>query len=293
MSEAHTPILAADGPRISAGPTDVAKPFVKWVGGKRQLLPEILALMPARAETYCEPFVGGGAVFFALYAEGRIGTARLADRNLRLVRTWRAIQSDVDGVCERLDAFRAAHCKDHYYEVRQLDVDAFDADADVAAWFIYLNKTGFNGLYRVNRSGGFNVPVGRHKSPRVLDEPNLRAAHRALQCAEILHLDFQEACVDLRRGDAVYFDPPYVPLTPTANFTSYTAAGFDGDDQRRLADFAHELKAQGVAVVLSNHDDDNLKALYTPGFRSKIVKARRSVNRDGDKRGTVDEVLIW
>lgn len=275
----------------SGGPAP--RPFVKWVGGKRQLLPHILDKLQVRSGRYHEPFLGGGAVFFALWSRGVVETARLSDMNLRLIRTWRAVQQDVDGVVERLDHLARTHDKDQYYEVRSRDVDAYTEDADVAAWFIYLNKTGFNGLYRVNKSGGFNVPMGRYRKPRILDEANLRAAHRALACAEILPRDFASACALVDRDDAVYFDPPYVPLTRTANFTSYTAEGFDAEDQRRLAALALELKERGACVVLSNHDARSLRDLYKPEFKMKRVKARRSINRDARKRGGVKELLIW
>lgn len=289
-------------PLVSAEPSnaewrDVPRPFVKWVGGKAKVYSEIRAHLSPFEGRFHEPFVGGGAVFFSLARrpEGLPGGASLSDGNLRLVRTWTALRDQVDAVVERLAVYLQDYHrrgKDHYYEVRALPIDDM-SDPDVAAWLIYLNKTGFNGLYRVNKKNGFNVPVGNYKRPRILDERNLRAVSEVLQGVEITHQDFEQACAAARPGDAVYLDPPYVPLSASAKFTAYTQGGFGSDDQRRLAEVARELKERGARVVLSNHDTPDVRALYKDHFKVRQIHVRRSVNRDATKRGKVAEVLIW
>ncbi len=272
----------------------VPRPFVKWVGGKGKLLDRLVPLLQGGEGRFHEPFVGGGAVFFALARQGLLptGGARLSDGNLRLVRTWRAVRDDVQGVLDRLNHHAERHGKDHYYDVRSWDVDALTDDRDVAGWFIYLNKTGFNGLYRVNRKGGFNVPIGRYKNPNICDVDNLRATSAVLQGVSIEHQDFMHALVDVREGDTVYLDPPYVPLSETAWFAHYTELGFHRKDQERLAARALELKQTGVRVVLSNHDTPEVRKLYPRPFRHQVVRVARSVNSDASKRGGVAELVI-
>ena len=222
-----------------------ARPFVKWVGGKRQLLPRLLPHVPQRFGRYFEPFVGGGALFFSLAPE----FAALNDGNARLVRTYRTIRDRVEDVVALLRTY--PHDRDFFMSLRAVDIDA-GTDVEVAAWFIYLNRTAFNGLYRVNSRGGFNVPFGRYKNPTICDAENLRACAAILKGASITHGDFEAVVADAHPGDFVYFDPPYVPLTATSDFTSYTAEGFTDADQVRLRDVALRLKAGGVAVMLSN-----------------------------------------
>ena len=165
-------------------------------------------------------------------------------------------------------------------------------DADVAAWFIYLNKTGFNGLYRVNRKGNFNVPIGRYKDPRVCDTENLRACHRVLQGAEIRYEGFDAVLDRAEAGDFVYFDPPYVPASATASFTSYTKHGFDISDQLRLADVARKLKEKGVSVILSNSDTPPVRKMYQRGFTRRQVMMTRAINSKASARGAVPELII-
>ena len=271
-----------------------AKPFVKWVGGKRRVLPHLLARLPRRFGRYHEPFVGGGALFFQL-AQDRAGQghwASLTDGNPRLVRTWRAIRDDVDAVLARLSEHEARHSREWYYRTRAVDIDAEGDDAVVAAWFVYLNRTGFNGLYRVNRSGRFNVPFGRYKDPLIRDEDNLRACSEALRGVELVCGDFAEAARRAERGDLVYFDPPYVPLSSTASFTAYTADGFGPTDQERLRDLALDLKDRGVHVALSNHDTPEIRRLYRERFTVRRVFVGRAINSAADKRGAVAELII-
>ncbi len=274
----------------------VPRPFVKWVGGKARLAHAVLPLLDCSKGRYHEPFVGGGAIFFALAQAGRLppGGVRLTDGNRRLVRTWRGIRDDLDGVVQRLEEHKRRHDKQHFYAVRAVDIDADDkSDADVAAWFIYLNKTGFNGLYRVNRSGGFNVPMGSYKRPRILDLPNLRAVSDALQDVDIEHEDFTVALGRVQPGDTVYIDPPYVPLSRTASFTDYTAVGFGKAQQEALAERALALKQAGACVVLSNHDIDDVHDLYPAPFRKRSIQVRRPVNSDPKGRGGVAELIIY
>lgn len=271
---------------IDGDASRAARPFLKWAGGKRQLLPELLRRMPREFGTYYEPFIGGGALFF----EAAPARAVLADRNPRLVRTWRAIQNDVDRVIELLRTYPID--EDFFYAFREKAIDAALEDAEVAAWMIYLNKTGFNGLYRVNKKRGtFNVPWGRYKNPNTCDEPNLRAVSTRLQGVQILLQDF-EAIRDLpAAGDFVYFDPPYEPLSPSSNFTAYTAHGFGPAEQERLRDLALALKSRGVHVLLSNSSAPLILDLYRDGFEVELVQASRSINSVGEGRGKIAEVL--
>jgi DNA adenine methylase len=262
-----------------------AKPFVKWAGGKRQLLPKILHHVPERYGAYHEPFVGGGAVFFAL----PFGTeAYLSDSNERLVRTYRGIKGYVEEVIHLLKQYPRNRA--FYLDLRHRNIDA-GTDAEVAAWFIYLNKMGFNGLYRVNSKNKFNVPVGDNPSRiNVCDEDNLRACARALATATIVHQDFEHALRQVKRGDLVYLDPPYVPLSATSYFTSYTVGGFTPQDQHRLRDAALALKKKGARVILSN--SSSAAELYREGFSAVEVLAARNVNSKGDRRGKIAELLI-
>lgn len=263
-----------------------ARPVLKWAGGKTQLLPQILERLPARIETFFEPFVGGAAVFFALAAEGRFQRAVLADRNPDLVAVYRALQADAEAVIDELSQMR--HSEAEYYRIRELAPRRL---AQRAARVIYLNKTGYNGLYRVNRSGQFNVPFGRYKKPNICDAENLRAAARVLQGVEIVEADFEEVCARARPGDAVYLDPPYVPLSKTANFTAYARHPFGPSEHERLARAFAELERRQVAAVLSNSDTPETRALYR-GFRAKKVQVSRAINSRPTARGPIDELLV-
>jgi len=263
-----------------------ARPVLKWAGGKTQLLPQILERLPARIETFFEPFVGGAAVFFALAAEGRFQRAVLADRNPDLVAVYRALQADAEAVIDELSQMR--HSEAEYYRIRELSPRRL---AQRAARVIYLNKTGYNGLYRVNRSGQFNVLFGRYKKPNICDVENLRVAARVLEGVEIVEADFEEVCVRARPGDAVYLDPPYVPLSKTANFTAYARHPFGPSEHQRLARAFAELERRRVAAVLSNSDTPETRALYR-GFRAKKVQVSRAINSRPTARGPIDELLV-
>lgn len=262
-----------------------ARPFLKWVGGKRQLLPELAARSPRGFGRYHEPFVGGGALFFHLQP----GSAVLSDRNERLIRTWRGVRDSVEEVIANLQAW--PHDREVFESLRVKDIDRC-TDPEVAAWFIYLNRTGFNGLYRVNRKNIFNVPFGSYKNPTICDADLLRAASAILQGVELHVEDFAAVAERAAPGDFVYFDPPYVPLTATSSFTSYTAGGFGMAEQARLRDVARALKARGVHVLLSNSSAPAVHELYGEGFRLIPVAANRAINCDASARGPVTELIV-
>jgi DNA adenine methylase len=267
----------------------IAHPFIKFVGGKKALLPEILPRLPAKIGTYYEPFVGGGAVFFALAAEGRFKRAVIGDVNEELMNVYAAIQRDPQAL---MGFFIRGHAQDEksYYKIRAQDPNELAALAR-AARTIYLNKVGFNGLYRVNKKGVFNVPWGRQENRKLFDDENILACSEALARAALAVLSFEQTVLPAKRGDVVYMDPPYLPVSPTANFTTYTSSGFDLSDQERLRDVANKLVAKGVHVLLSNSDTPLTRKLYR-GFKIEEVQAPRRVNSKGGKRGNVGELLI-
>lgn len=266
------------------------KPVVKWAGGKARLLGEILPSVPARIGTYFEPFCGGAALFFALSAEEprRFKHAVLADRNEELVSLYRAIRDDLPGLLKELRRFK--HDREFFYEVRAWDVRRA-SEAKRGARLLFLNKTCFNGLWRVNSKGQFNVPFGKYKNPNFLDEELLEAASLALQGVDIRIADFSEVTKAAKAGDFVYFDPPYAPVSRTAQFTSYAIDGFGPADQERLREEFSRLRKKKVAALLSNADVSDVRVLYNE-FPTRIVSARRSINSDIKKRGVVNEVIV-
>jgi DNA adenine methylase len=262
---------------------------VKWVGGKTNLVPELLARAPTKFGRYFEPFAGGAALFFALRPE----RAQLADVNADLMDVYRAVAGDTAAVIRGLRQHAREHSSDHFYATRS----SWNARRSTwtltrrAAAFIYLNKTCFNGLWRVNRAGNFNVPMGRYTDPPICVPDALHAASEALGRAELRTGDFRETVRDAKRGDFVYFDPPYHRVSSTANFTSYTAETFGRDDQIALADTARRLVARGCHVVISNSDTPFVRALYA-GFSIDQVRCSRSINSVVSQRGDVDELVI-
>lgn len=269
-----------------------ASPIVKWAGGKTKLLPRLMAHVPARYGRYYEPFMGGAALFFALQPE----VAALGDVNTALVTMYRAVASDVDAVITALHVHKAQHIDpEYYYDVRKRWNDAVIrslwSDAKTAATFIYLNKTCFNGLWRENRRGEFNTPRGDYVNPTIVYEDELRAAGVTLAKAWITRGSFQETTANAERGDFVYFDPPYDPLSETSSFTSYAASPFGKAEQRALAEHARELDARGAFVMLSNNDTPLIRDLYE-GFMVETAPCGRSINSKADGRGKIDEVII-
>ena len=266
-----------------------AAPIVKWAGGKSRLLDELTARSPRRFRRYFEPFLGGAALYFRLAP--RFGV--LSDCNADLINMYRCVAWNVEAVIRRLARHRDDHTEAHYYKMRERwNTDGqLAADVDRAAAFIYLNKTCYNGLWRVNSRGKFNVPVGRYDEPSIFDPVAMRAASKLLQRAEIAPGHFADAAETARAGDFIYFDPPYHPLSETANFTSYTAGSFGPDDQRELAAIARALVRRGCSVMVSNSDTAFIRDLYK-GFRIDEVDCSRAINSKASARGPQRELII-
>lgn len=272
-----------------------AKPFLKWAGGKQQLLEQYDPLFPSKIERYFEPFLGGGAVYFHLWNKKIItGDTFLFDNNKELVNVYQVVKSRVNELMELLAIHQAKHNKDYYYKVRAIDRDQKHlSNIELAARTIYLNKTCFNGLYRVNSKGHFNVPMGSYKNPTILNPDVLKAASIALKNATIEYRDFRTIIDVVRPEDFVYFDPPYDPISKTSSFTSYTAGNFGDDDQRGLASIFEKLTKKRCRCMLSNSYTPFVIELYkNPDFRIETVRANRAINSKGDSRGQIKEALI-
>lgn len=270
-------------------------PFLKWAGGKGQLLDQFEPYLPAQPmRGYFEPFAGSGAVFFRVRPRDLFAHYQLSDVNHELINCYRVVRDCAGDLLAHLAQHAAQHSHQHYYSVRAWDRDPdWHQTPDVirAARMIYLNKTCYNGLWRVNSKGHFNVPMGRYKNPPICDEPRLRAASAALQGVDLRVQDFAEVLEQARAGDFVYFDPPYVPLSATANFTAYAKRAFGPEQQRALARTFAALAQRGTRVLLSNSDTPFVRELYA-GFRVETVTARRAINSAKGKRGRVNEVLV-
>ncbi len=261
-----------------------ARPFLKWAGGKGQLLAALRPFVPTAYDRYFEPFLGGGALFFdCLPRKGH-----LSDVNAEIVECYVVVRDQVEKLIVALGRHR--YDADPYYAMRDTD-PATLSPVERAARTIFLNKTGFNGLYRVNRAGKFNVPFGRYAKPLICDPANLRACSAALANVELLVRDFEEASSRANAGDFVYFDPPYVPVSRTAAFTAYAAGGFGSKEQERLATLFAKLIERGVHVLLSNSDVPDIRRLYR-GHRIECVRATRAINSNASRRGPVSEVLV-
>ena len=267
----------------------VAHPFVKWAGGKRQLIPQIKEYLPQSYNKYIEPFVGGGALFFHLKPKEAI----LIDINENLINCYKVIKNNVSELIFSLKKHKNE--KEYYYGVRSADrdVESFKkwSDVEKASRTIYMNRCCYNGLYRVNSKGFFNVPFGRYKNPKFCNEKNLNAVHESLQNARIV-LDSFETCLNYaEKDDFVYFDPPYHPLSDTANFTSYTKDNFGKESQIKLRDVFKTLDERGCKVMLSNSYNDFVLDLYEE-FRIITLNAKRAINSDASKRGEIKEILV-
>jgi DNA adenine methylase len=274
-------------------PSPSARPFLKWAGGKTQLLAQFERFYPQKPiKRYIEPFVGSGAVFFDVKARLNPETAILCDNNQDLIRTFRAVKTKVEAVIRALREHKAKHNLDHYQAMR---TKATDNDVDCAARLIYLNKTCFNGLYRVNSKGIFNVPMGRYPKPSILDEDAMRAASRALKGVTLVRRDFRTLPRIAKPGDFIYFDPPYYPVSDTSYFTSYTRDSFGAQDHWDLAQVYAELIQMGCYVMLSNSANPFIDGLYWR-FRKDAsihrVSANRRINSRADRRGLVDEIVV-
>lgn len=270
----------------------ILAPILKWVGGKRQLLSEISPLLPKKITTYVEPFVGGGAVLFDLQPKKAV----INDFNKELINTYKVVKESPNKLLELLKIHDKNNCEDYYYEIRALDrTDDFENMSDVAkaARIIYLNKTCFNGLYRVNQAGQFNSPYGKYKNPNIINEPAILAMSNYFNNnnIKIIQGDYKDALKNLRKGAFVYFDPPYMPISTSSSFTGYTEGGFGEKEQIELKKECEKLNARGIKFMLSNSDHPLIRELYKD-YNIKIVQARRSINSKGNKRGEINEILV-
>ncbi len=270
----------------------VPRPFLKWAGGKTQLVPFLMSQVELAGSfrDYHEPFLGGGALFFALCRADLLSRRRafLSDTNQVLIETYEAVQQELEGLLERLEEHRSRHDKAHYYQVRaEVPADRLSR----AARMIYLNRTCYNGLYRVNSKGQFNVPLGRYKNPCILDRENLTAVSRALAEVQLEVGPFDRVLERARPGDLVYFDPPYDPRSSTEYFTAYTQDGFGKAEQERLAEVFGKLTGRGVLAILSNSATDFVRELYS-AYTVTTVPATRAINSRKDRRGRVAEVVV-
>lgn len=295
-----------------------AKPFVKWAGGKGQLLGELEKRLPSdivnggTIPRYVEPFVGGGAMFFYLKGRYQIKESVLSDNNQDLILAYHVIKKGLKELTDKLLEIEAHHLekseekrKENYYSIRESYNDQkidYQKPSNEwilrAAYFIFLNKTCFNGLYRLNSKGFFNVPFGRYKNPTICDDENLKAVHDALQKTSLFHGDFTESSKYINGESFVYLDPPYRPLNKTSHFTNYSIDGFNDDSQKKLAEFFKDLDKKGAKLMMSNSDPKNqdkqdmfFDDLYTD-FTLERIPAKRNINRDASKRGVINELIV-
>ncbi len=260
------------------------KPFVKWAGGKKQIINELIARVPESYGRYYEPFVGGGALLFSLMPDKAV----INDINEELINAYTVIRDNVEALINSLK--RHKNTKEYYYFMRSMKPSD---PVERASRFIYLNKTCYNGLWRVNSKGEFNVPFGRYKNPNICDEENLRAVSEYLRTCDItiLNTDYKEAIATAERGDFIYLDPPYAPSSPTASFTKYTRDGFGLEDQKELAEIFRSLDKKGCKVMLSNSNTEFVRNLYR-GFNIEVVRANRYINCVADRRKNHTELII-
>lgn len=269
----------------------LVRPFLKWAGGKRQLLPEIKKYVPKKYNTYYEPFLGGGAILFNLQPK----IATINDSNAELINCYEVIRDSLDELIK--DLKKHENEESYYYEMRELDrTNTYKDNYDKvkrASRILYLNKTCYNGLFRVNSQGQFNVPFGRYKNPNILDEAVLRAVNKYLNNnqVKIFNADFEKAALEAKKGDFVYFDPPYDPVSQTASFTGYDVNGFDKEEQKRLKSVFDDLTSRGCKALLSNAHTDFIVDLYG-NYKIEIISATRAINSNALKRGKIAEVLV-
>lgn len=269
-------------------------PVLKWVGGKRQLLNEIIPMIPSNCSTYVEPFIGGGAVLFELQPKKAI----INDYNSELVNVYTVIKEHPEDLIKELQFHKKNNTAEHFYMVREYDrkTNLFSQMTNVqkAARIIYLNKTCYNGLYRVNSAGQFNSPYGKYKNPNIVNEHVIRAMSKYFNenTITIKNGDYKEALKGLRKGAFVYLDPPYMPLSTSSSFTGYTENGFDENKQRELKEECDKLDKKGIKILQSNSDCEFIRELYKD-YNIKTIKAKRSINSKGNSRGEINEVLIY
>lgn len=273
-------------------------PVLKWVGGKRQLLPEIKKYMPRinKNTTYYEPFVGGGAVLFEMQPDKAV----INDVNHDLIEVYKVIKDNVEDLIEELKKDKYSNTSEAFYDIRELDRRPKQYNnltgIEKAARILYLNKTCYNGLYRVNSIGEFNSPFGRYKNPNIVNDVGLKAVSKYFNDANITFLngDFESAVKGIKKGSVVYFDPPYAPISKTSNFTGYNESVFGEEEQKRLKRLCDRMTEKGIHILLSNSDCEFIRELYSDEEKYEIisVKAKRAINSVGNSRGEVSEVLI-
>lgn len=272
------------------------KPIMKWVGGKRELLPDLRKNIPSsfdkETNTYYEPFIGGGALLFDILPHYGV----INDSNEELVNLYTVVKNDVDSLIREVSSY--PYDKDFYYSIRELDrregFPDFLSDIKRAARTLYLNKTCFNGLYRVNKKGQFNTPFGKYSNPTICKEDDLKDVSSYFNDNDISIMsgDFAQCIKDAQEGDFVYLDPPYVPLSKTSSFTSYTKEGFEDCDQKRIKSIIDDLSNNGVYVLMSNSSSSDVFDLYSSDYNVETVKVARKVNSKAHKRSKIDEFLI-
>ena len=272
----------------------VPKPFVKWAGGKRQIIPTLSKYFPKNYGTYFEPFLGGGAVLFHLLSENPNQKCSVSDLNSDLVLAYVTIRDRVDELISSLKKHSKNYFNDknaYYYKIRE---NESKCQIEKTSRLIFLNRTCFNGLYRVNSRGKFNVPLGRYSNPNIVNEENLRVISRVLQSRKISIRcrDFSSILEDVKKGDFVYFDPPYQPVSKTANFTSYTNRDFNLEDLERLAELCNNLDSRGCNVVLSNSNTEEVKSMFDKSWKIKEIEVNRAINSDSKKRTGHSELVI-
>lgn len=272
-----------------------SKPFVKWAGGKNGLINYLTPFIPKNFNSYFESFVGGGALFFYLKNLNILNSKKiyLNDKNAELINAYKQIKINPNKLLEELEIFKNNHSKEYFYKIRNLDRD-FDfyslSEVFRAARFIYLNKTCFNGLCRYNAKGNFNTPMGSYKNPKIYDKDLIFSVHKVLKNVSITNKDFEVVSLKAKKGDFIYFDPPYYPLNKTSSFVSYTD-NFSADEQIRLYKLFKMLDCEGIKVLQSNSNTDFIKELYKD-FEIIEVRSKRAINCKGDKRGKITELII-
>lgn len=271
------------------------KPFVKWAGGKNGLINSLISFIPKNFNYYFEPFVGGGALFFYLKNLNILNSKKiyLNDKNVELINAYKQIKINPNKLLEELEILKNNHSKEYFYKIRNLDRD-FDfyslSEFFRAARFIYLNKTCFNGLCRYNAKGNFNTPMGSYKNPKIYDKDLIFSVHEVLKNVSITNKDFEVVSLKAKKGDFIYFDPPYYPINKTSSFVSYTD-NFSANEQIRLYKLFKMLDCEGIKVLQSNSNTDFIKELYKD-FGIIEVISKRAINCKGDKRGKITELII-
>jgi DNA adenine methylase len=282
------------------------KPFLKWAGGKNQLLGELVACLPYKFNTYYEPFLGAGALFFKLSSMGKINRAVISDLNKDLINCYMVIRDDLSSLISLLDDYQQhVDEKDFFYNIARPSFNkiklntGFEKNVEKAALLIYLNKTCFNGLYRVNSKGGFNVPWGKYKTPKLYNVANLKSVNMALRDEDRIQIkccDYRETVKDAQKGDMVYFDPPYQPLNATSSFTQYTSTDFSDKDQNELAEIFQKLDGKQCHAMLSNSYSPLIETLYKNYIEKgnlTVAMASRAISCVGNGRGKIPEYIIY